>query len=358
VTVPIDAQLPGPEGNAAPDTIVVMPTPPTGVDGITNSSALTGGEEAEPDDQLRERAKHALERAGNATLDAVRFALLGIEGVSGVTVTDHAADETIPLGEVWVRWAGDDDPVVALQVDKVVASTRAAGVVARIQRINEVRLSGTLYAIPEPGAQQLAAAVLLERVIATLDGLPIAEPLSLRRLTALAYDVPGLAEVAESVLTYTRPLPTPDEEETGPVTDPFIVGPTEVVRAATGELAVVLLAGLAVTASGSVGEHFLSVTMLDRAGQLAQLTSFEIDLAVTVKARSREMPDRPAVPVARMVRQVAFGSEHTAVVVLSVADYPSYNPEEHLPDLTVVVAAAVYPGLTEAAVTITTGGGG
>jgi hypothetical protein len=358
VTVPIDAQLPGPEGNAAPDTIVVMPTPPTGVDGITNESALTGGEEAEPDDQLRERAKHALERAGNATLDAVRFALLGIEGVSGVTVTDHAADETIPLGEVWVRWAGDDDPVVALQVDQVVASTRAAGVVARIQRINEVRLSGTLYAIPEPGAQQSAAAVLLERVVATLDGLPIAEPLSLRRLTALAYDVPGLADVAESVLTYTRPLPVPDEEESGPVTDPFIVGPTEVVRAATGELAVVLLAGLAVTATGSVGEHFLSVTMLDRAGQLAQLTAFEIDLAVTVKARSREMPDRPAVPVARMVRQVAFDSEHTAVVVLSVADYPLYNPEEHLPDLTVVVAAAVYPGLTEAAVTITTGGGG
>jgi len=97
--------------------------------------------------------------------------------------------------------------------------------------------------------------------------------------------------------------------------------------------------------------------MLDRAGQFAQLTSFEIDLAVTVKARSRETPDRPAVPVGRMVRQVAFGSEHTAVVVLSIADYPSYNPEEHLPDLTVVVAAAVYPGLTEAAVTITTGGG-
>ena len=355
VTVPVDAQLPGPEGNAAPDTIVVMPTPPTGVDGITNESALTGGEEAEPDDQLRERAKHALERAGNATLDAVRFALLGIEGVSGVTVTDHGTDETIPLGEVWVRWAGDDDSGTSAQVDQVVASTRAAGVVARIQRITEVYLSGTFYAIPEPGAQQSAAAVLLERVVATLDGLPIAEPLSLRRLTALAYDVPGLAEVAQSVLTYTRPLP--DEEESGPVTDPFIVGPTEVVRAAAGELDVVLLAGPAVTATAGVGEYELAVTMLDRAGQLVPLTSFEIDFAVTVKARSREMPDRPAVPVGRTVKRAAFGTDHTATVILSHADFPSYDAAEHLPDLTVVLAAAVYPGLTEATVTITTADG-
>lgn len=357
-TVPIDAQAPGPEGNAAPDMIVVMPTPPTGIDGITNESALTGGTEAEPDDQLRERAKHALERAGNATLDAIRFALLGIEGVSGVTVTDHATDETIPLGEVWVRWAGD--PAVALLVDQVIASTRAAGVVARIQRINEVRLSGTMYAIPEPGAQQSATAVLLEHVTATLDGLPIAEPLSLRRLTALAYDVPGLADVAESVLTYTRPRPGQDPpEQTGAVTDPFIVGPTEVVRAATGKLSVVLLAGPAVTAAEGTGStHNLTITLLDRANQLAPLTSFALDLAVTVKARSRETPDRPAVPVGRTVKKTTFGSDHTAKVVLEPADYQAYDRAEHLPDLTVAVAAAVYPGLTTAAVTITLPDGG
>lgn len=356
VTVPIDAQAPGPDGNAAPDTIVVMPTPPTGIDGITNQSALTGGEEAEPDDQLRERAKHALERAGNATLDAIRFALLGVEGVSGVTVTDHAADEIIPLGEVWVRWAGDDDPAVALRVDQVIASTRAAGVVARVQRITEVRLSGTLYAIPEPGAQPSAAAVLLERVVDTLDALPIAEPLSLRRLTALAYDVPGLAEVAESVLVFTRPMA--GEDETGPVTDPFIVGQTEVVRAATGELAVVLLAGPAVTASsGTGGTHNLLITLLDRAGQIAPLVAFELDVAITVKARSREMPDRPATPVGRVVKRASFAAGDVATVVLAPADYPSYNSAEHLPDLTVVVAAAVYPGLLPADVTIVLSGG-
>jgi uncharacterized phage protein gp47/JayE len=354
VTVPIDAQAAGPEGNAAPDTIVVMPTPPTGIDGITNESALTGGEEAEPDDQLRERAKHALERAGNATLDAIRFALLGIEGVSGVTVTDHATDETIPLGEVWVRWAGDDDQAVTVQVDQVVNSTRAAGVVARVQRINEVRLSGTLYAIPEPGAQPAAAGVLLEQVIATLNALPIAEPLSLRRLTALAYDVPGLAEVAESVLTYTKPVPGQDPpEETGPVTDPFIVGPTEVVRAAAGEIGVVLLAGPTAIASKADDTYNLVITLLDRAGQIAPLTTFALDLSVTVKARAKETPDRPAVPVGRTVKRATFGGDHTATVVLTPADYPTYSSGDHLPDLTVVVAAAVYPGLTEASVTIT-----
>lgn len=335
VPVPVEALVPGPAGNVAPDTIVVMPTPPTGVDGVTNPRALTGGAEAEPDEALRERAKHALERAGNATVDAIRFALLGIDGVSGATVADHASDESIQLGEVLVRWAGDSN--AEDQVRRTVESTRAAGVLARVLRITEVLVSGTVYLIGAPLAPDATAGAVLDRLTDALTTQPIGEPLSLRRMAAVAYDVSGVDDIAETTLTYERP------GGTGPVPDTFLVEPTEVVRPAAGRLRVVLLTRLAVTtATGG-----LTLTMLDAGGQLARLTTFALDLAITVSGRDRSRPERPPAPLGRAVRRVVFGAANTATIPLAPAEY-GYDPVKHLPDLTVTVAAAAYPGLAPA----------
>lgn len=341
VTVPVEALVAGPDGNVAPNTVVVMPTPPSGVDGVTNPSPLTGGTEAEPDDQLRERAKHALERAGNATLDAIRFAVLGIDGVSGVSVTDRAADDSVPLGEVWVRWAGEDDADVAAQVELTVENTRAAGVVARIMRISEVFVSGTLYAIGEPLAPATAAQALRDRVVAALAALDIGEPLSTRRLAALAYDVPGLVEVAETALTYRRP-----DGGTGPVGDTFLAGPTDVVR--PGEITVVLLGALTVTVARP---DQLTLAILSRAGVRAPLTTFALDLSITFSAVPASTPDRPPVPVGRVVRRVAFPA---GTVALLPADY---TLDGYLRRLTITVAAAAYPGLGSATTTVDVPGG-
>ena len=342
VTVLVEARVPGPDGTVAPNSIVVMPTPPSGVEGVTNDLPLTGGTDAEPDDQLRERAKHALERVGNATLDAIRFAVLGIDGVGGATVTDRASDDEVPLGEVWVRWAGEDDPDVAAAVEQTVENTRAAGVVARIMRISEVFVAGTLYTIPEPLAPDTAAAALRDRVVAALSTLDIGEPLSLRRLASLAYDVPGLAEVAETALTFRRPDGT-----TGPVGETFLVGPTDVVR--PGEVAVVLLGALAVTAARP---DQLTIAIRTRAGTTAPLAGFAFDAAITFSAVPAATPDRPPVPVGRVVRRVAFPAGTVAIRP------DDYDIDGFLPRLTVVVTAAAYPGLAPATTTVDVPGGG
>jgi phage-related baseplate assembly protein len=342
VTVLVEALVAGPDGNVAPGTIVVMPTPPSGVDGVTNSAPLTGGTDAEPDDQLRERAKHALERVGNATLDAIRFSVLGIDGVSGATVTDRGGDDSVPLGEVWVRWAGEDDADVAAQVEQAVENTRAAGVVARTMRISEVFVSGALYAIGEPQAPDTAAAVLRDRVVASLAALDIGEPLSSRRLASFAYDVPGLAEVAETALTYRRP-----DGSTGPVGDTFLVGPTDVVR--PGEVTVVLLGALAVTAARP---DQLTIAIRSRAGTTAPLTAFAFDTAITFSAVPANTPDRPPVPVGRIVRRVTFPA---GTIPVRPDDY---DLDGYLPRLTVTVTAAAYPGLDAATTTIDVPGGG
>lgn len=346
VDVAVQAIQPGPDGNAAPDTVVVMPTPPNGVDGVTNEAAFTGGEQAESDDQLRERAKHALERAGNATLDAIRFAVLGVTGVTGVTVTDHSGDESIPLGQVWVRWAGDAEPAVAQQVLQTVDRTRAAGVVARVERITEVTLAGTWYVLPSAaGGAAAGAAQLLQAFIQTLTALQIGEPLSLRRLAALAYGRPGLDEVAETALTYNRPNATPP---TGSVTDPFLVGPTEVIRPTVGQLAVVVIDRLAVTAAGAV----ITVTLLDQTGQSVPLSTFAFDLMVTVKAPLKATTTGTPVLVGRHTVPLAFTFTHTASFTLNPADY-GYNTTTYEPQLTVELALAAFPGVGGATAAVT-----
>src|SRR5215210_165825 len=108
VTVSIVALQPGPDGNVNAGTITIMPTPPPGVDGVVNEEPTTGGQAPEPDDRLRERAKHALERAGNATLNAIRFAVLEVDAVEGVEVVDHSMDDTVTPGEVRVRYSGGE----------------------------------------------------------------------------------------------------------------------------------------------------------------------------------------------------------------------------------------------------------
>jgi uncharacterized phage protein gp47/JayE len=105
-TVAIEAADAGPQGNVNAGTITIMPTPPPGVDGVTNENPTHDGQSAEDDDRLRDRARHALERAGNATLNAIRFAVLEVDGVEGVEVIDRSTDDSIPLGEVRVRYSG------------------------------------------------------------------------------------------------------------------------------------------------------------------------------------------------------------------------------------------------------------
>ena len=149
VTVPVVALDTGPEGNLGSGSLTVMPTPPRGVDGgVTNELPLTGGEAAEADDPLRERAKHALERAGNATLSAIRFAVLSIDGVDSVEVRDFSIDPDVPLGEVWVRFS-TGKPEIEADIVKTVDKTRAAGIKARVTQVSTVTLSGVVCVIPD-----------------------------------------------------------------------------------------------------------------------------------------------------------------------------------------------------------------
>ena len=342
VSVPIEATDPGPEGNVNAGSIVIMPTPPSGVDGVVNEVPISGGQYAEPDDQLRERAKHALERSGNATLNAIKFAVLDVDGVEGVEVVDHSLDDTIPLGEVRVRYSGGD----ANEVLRVVEQTRAAGIMARLEMINEVQVSGVFYIIPDMSVPAAAADTFLSAVIEAIEALSIGQSLSLRRLNALVYQVAGLADTAEIQLRYKKKDPeNPDNFLEGDVTDPLLIQRTELIRPDKTNLHVRLLESLKARRKER-SKLDIELWLEDTAGNPVTFDKFSIDLSVTLRAFSKTALDQPPERIGRFTITITFVAASIKILTINPAD-PNINfrSEDHDHEVQVAISAAAFSSL-------------
>ena len=344
VTVPVEAVQPGPDGNVNAGTVTVMPTPPVGVTGVVNEAPIDGGRTDEPDDQLRERAKHALERAGNATLNALKFAALGVDGVDGVEVLDHSVDGSIPLGEVRLRYSAAGDLDKARQaVADVVDATRAAGIHAVAELIQTILVSGTFYLVPDTAVPAGAPAAFLTAVIEAIRALTIGAPLSVRRLNALAFQVGGLADVAEAQLSAGGQ----------PVPDPLVVDSAKLIRPDEANLHAVLLRGFEVAATRKAGTaNQVDLRLADATGTAVVFTDYSVDLSVELHATLKTTPDQPPERVGNFTRRVTFANSSTATLEIQPADAPGFRLADHDPAVAAVIAAAAYPSLATAQTTI------
>lgn len=343
VTVPVVAMDTGPEGNLGSGSLTVMPTPPRGVDGgVTNLAPLTGGEAAEADEPLRERAKHALERAGNATLNAIRYAVLNVDGVDSVEVRDFSVDAQIPLGEVWVRFA-TGKPDLLDTVTAVVDQTRSAGIKARVSQVATVTITGTLCVIPDmAGASRDALAAYRKAVVDAIGALGIGEPLSLRKLAAKVFQVPGLADVAELQLDAKR-----GAAPAVPVAaDPFLVAAGDQARPDDGAITVVPLLALDVSAATLKAGTTLTCTvkLLDDHAAAVPLRSVKLALSAAVRGRPAAAPNQPLAQVAQVAGSVQITAASQAKATFNAASIPSLAGLEAA-SLEVLVTAAAYPGL-------------
>lgn len=357
VDVRVAAVVPGPDGNVRANTITVMPTPPHGVDGVTNPAETSGGQDPEPDDRLRDRAKHELERAGNATLHAIKYAVLAVPGVSGVEVIDRSVDSSVPLGEVRVRYAvAVNDTVSADAVRDAIDRTRAAGILAVPDHVAEVDVSGTFVVIPAGASVPAgAAASFVAQVASTVGALPIGAPLGVRKLSALAYGVTGFADVAEAQLRFSRPDPANPSGPplTGAVTDPFPVARTEIVRLDQSHVQVIVLQGFAAGApaagSGAVA-RVIPITLLDLTNTAVSFVDYAIDVDVTINAASKASPNDPPIQLAKPRATLRFTGGTTASLSIMKTDLASFNPATQQPQVQLVISAAAYPALAPATV--------
>ncbi len=333
VTVPVQAVQPGPESNVNARTITLMPTPPTGIEGVFNEEPISGGTLPESDTQLRERAKFHLERLGNATRNAIKFAVLEVNGVEGVEVLDHTVDSSIPLGQIQVSHFGGD----AEEIRNVVEQTRAAGVLAELLEISEVLIAGRFYVIPDKVVPATAVESFREAVFKAIRALEIGQSLSMRRLSAMVYDFTGLAEIAEV------------QDAGGNLfDDPLLVTRTELIRPDETNLNVILLSALAVGGPvrrvGNTNE--IDLQILTASGP-AVLQNFSLDLVVSVKARLSTAPTQPRtfIGTVQPLPRITFSGGSNLATLILQDTATNFDPAVHAPDLEVTIGAAVYPGI-------------
>jgi len=129
VTASIKAVNGGPEANVGPNTLTVMPDPPTGIENVTNPAETTGGSARETDDELRQRAKEELAEGSRASSPALVNSTSRLDGVTSVSifVNDTNEDNTgsggLPDHSFELVIAGGNDQEIA----QTILETKAAG---------------------------------------------------------------------------------------------------------------------------------------------------------------------------------------------------------------------------------------
>jgi uncharacterized phage protein gp47/JayE len=197
--VPVKATIAGRFGNVPPGAITVMPQPPIGIEYVINRGDVSGGTEAEGDDELRERAKHALEKIGKATLISIESAVRGVEGVRSLLIEDMP--EGIP-GIVRVIVQGGDKT----ELERVIEETRAAGIKVELLRPKIVYLDISLSITLSKGVSaSLVRTKVEEKIRNYISSLKIGEDVLFNKVVFMALNVEGTQDVTDvSIRAYRK----------------------------------------------------------------------------------------------------------------------------------------------------------
>lgn len=127
VTIPIKAVKGGVKGNVAANHVTVMPSPPSGVEAVTNPAATENGRNEETDPALRARAKKQLSAGSRASANALLSAVGRLDGVKSTSIflnktNDPDADGQAAHSFELVVEGGNDT-----EIAQTIFETKAAG---------------------------------------------------------------------------------------------------------------------------------------------------------------------------------------------------------------------------------------
>lgn len=96
VTAPIESLVGGVDSNAGSNTVTILPSPPAGIESVTNTSEITGGTDEETDESLRSRAQEELSTGSRASAQALIYGARALDGVKSVSIfiNDTNSDNT------------------------------------------------------------------------------------------------------------------------------------------------------------------------------------------------------------------------------------------------------------------------
>ena len=107
--------------------VCIINNPIIGIESVNNISVISGGTDAETDEHLRERTAATLVGYGKGTIEAIRGAVLDVDGVIDVMVDEPL--DGVPRVDVIV--AASEYPMpqtISDQILAAIANTRAAGI--------------------------------------------------------------------------------------------------------------------------------------------------------------------------------------------------------------------------------------
>lgn len=189
--VSVKADVAGRAGNVYAGAIIVMPQPLVGVEYVINRGDILTGVDAETDEELRERAKHALEVAGKATLVSLESAVRGVEGVSSVLIEDMP--EGVPGVVKIIVYGGETS-----EIERVINDTRAAGIRVELSRPKPVYIDVTITLTLMRGATPSKVEREVEAKIRSyLSSLDIGDDMVFSRIVRVALDVDGVYDINE-----------------------------------------------------------------------------------------------------------------------------------------------------------------
>jgi uncharacterized phage protein gp47/JayE len=196
--LPVISTVPGSHGNVLAGSVNVMPQPLPGVEYVINKGDITNGVNAEVDDELRERAKHALEFAGKATSASLESAIKSVEGVRSLLVEDMP-DDVPGIVKVIVD-GGDMDKIV-----QAINDTRAAGIKIEVSRPEIVYINVSLLFILKRNAlpEQIVEEVE-KRIRSYISTLGIGADVLYSRIVEAIVGIEGVWDVDELFITAQR----------------------------------------------------------------------------------------------------------------------------------------------------------
>ncbi len=198
-TVEIAALSPGTGGNALAGTIKIMPKPPLGVDKVINRSNIGGGTDAEPDISLRERAKKVLDVKGKATLESLRTALEGIDGIQSPPVLIDMPDGVPGIVKAIIDGGNERE------IQDVIENVRAAGILVEFDRPKIILLDMdlTLSVTRKSASEQTLISTVEAKIKDFVSALKIGDDLIVNQLISVLLRIPEVLDINElKVNTY------------------------------------------------------------------------------------------------------------------------------------------------------------
>ncbi|MDG6258157.1 MAG: baseplate J/gp47 family protein [Methanomicrobiaceae archaeon] len=197
-TVPVRAATPGRRSNVYSRTLTLMARPLTGVEYVFNPTDILNGTDAEGDEDLRAKARKALHLAGKATIDSLRAAVEGVDGVIEVKVVDQV--DGVPGLVQLIAYGGEEDEIRA-----AIDTTRAAGIRVEFSRPREVPVDIDLVLRLEDGGDAArATAGVRDAVSAYITASGLGEEVIINRIVRAALSVAGVLDVTDVAVNQKR----------------------------------------------------------------------------------------------------------------------------------------------------------